>query len=320
MMFTFSHGGFTPLLFAAREGALDAARMLLSTGADVNLSDPEGISPLVVAIINGHYDTAALLIQRGANVNAADVDGRTALYAAVDMHTLGWTLNRPSPPQKDAEHDSLDVVTLLLDRGANPNAALLRAAKPRKLLVFGIELLTAGTTPLLRAAAEVDVPVQRLLLKHGADPNLATHHQTTALMLAAGLGWKDVYSHGSEGDAIQFMKVCLERGADVNAANWEGNTALHGAAQRGSTAFVDFLVANGARLNAKNKLDRTPLDEALAYFPPREQAAIRLRDVMVKNGIPIELARRTGPQCCGGCDCKDDLKRTEGAKNEAPKR
>jgi ankyrin repeat protein len=188
------------------------------------------------------------------------------------------------------------------------------------MLVFGIELLTAGTTPLLRAASQADVPVLRRLLAHGADTNIPTKDQTTALMLAAGLGWKDVYSQASEADAIEFMKACLDRGADVNAANVQGDTALHGAAQRGSPSLVDFLVARGATLNLKNKQGRTPLDEALAYFPPREQAAVRLRDIMVKNSIPIELFKRTGPQCCGGCDCTKDLKRPDRGKDEAPKR
>jgi uncharacterized protein len=308
MSFTYSKGRMTPLLFAAREGALDAARVLLSAGADANLADPDGISPLLLAIINGHYDTAALLIAHGVDLNAADIDGRTALYAAVDMHTLGWTLNRPAPPSRDGRYESLDVVRQLLNKGANPNPTLTRAVRPRKLLVFGIDTLTAGATPLLRAATQMDLPVLRLLLEHGADPNLTTRQQTTALMLAAGLGWKDVYSQGTEADAIEFMKICLERGAQVNATDDKGNTALHGAAQRGSAAVIDFLVDHGARLDAENRQGRTPLDEALAAFPPREQAAERMRDVMTRRGIPIAAPKPTGPRCCGGCDCSKDLK------------
>jgi ankyrin repeat protein len=308
MSFTFSKGGLTPLMFAAREGALAAARVLLDAGADANLADPDGISPLIVAIINGHYDTAALFIEEGVNLDAADTDGRTALYAAVDMHSLGWTLNRPAPPTRDGRYDSLDIVTKLLDKGAKPNSALTRAVRPRKLLVFGIDTLTAGATPVLRAATQMDLPVLRVLLDHGADPNLATGQRVTALMLAAGLGWKDVYSQGTELDAIEFMKTCLERGANVNGTDDNGNTALHGAAQRGSTAVIDFLIEKGGRLDAANKKGRTPLDEALAYFPPREQAAARLREVMTQRGIPIAPPKPTGPRCCGGCDCSKDLK------------
>jgi ankyrin repeat protein len=308
MSFTYSKGGLTPLLFAAREGALASARVLLSAGADANRADPDGITPLLLAIFNGHYDTASLLIAHGVDLNAADVDGRTALYAAVDMHTLGWTLNRPAPPARDARYDSLDIVTQLLDKGANPNPRLTRLVKPRKLLVFGIDILTAGATPVLRAATQADLPVLRVLLEHGADPNLTTVQQATALMLAAGLGYRDVYSQGTDADSIEFMKVTLEHGAQVNATDDKGNTALHGAAQRGSTSVIDFLIDHGARLDATNAQGRTPLDEAQASFPPREQAAERLRDVMTRRGIPILKPRPAGPRCCGGCDCSKDLK------------
>jgi ankyrin repeat protein len=308
MSFTYSKGGLTPLLFASREGALGSARALLIGGADPNLADPDGITPLVLAIINGHYDTAALLIDAGVDLNTVDTDGRTALYAAVDMHTLGWTLNRPAPPLRDGRYDSLDIVRLLLDKGASANPRLARAVRPRKILVFGIDILTAGATPLLRAATQTDLPVLHALLEHGADPNLTTGHQATALMLAAGLGWKDVYSQGTDADAIEFMKVCLSRGADINATDENGQTALHGAAQRGSPSVIDFLISRGARLDVKNRQNRTPLDEALAYFPPREPAAVRLRELMTARGIPIEPPKRTGPRCCGGCDCTKDLK------------
>jgi len=311
MSFTYSKGGMTPLLFAAREGAVASTRVLLTAGADADLADPDGISPLLLAVINGHYDVASLLIGHGVNLNAADVDGRTALYAAVDMHTLGWTLNRPAPPVRDGRYDSLDIVTQLLAKGANPNATLTRLVRPRKLLVFGIDILTAGSTPLLRAATQADLPVLRVLLQHRADPNLTTAQGVTALMLAAGLGWKDVYSQGSEADAVEFMKASLEFGAQIDAVDDKGNTALHGAAQRGSIAVIDFLIDHGASLDARNGQGRTPLDEALAYFPPREQAAQRLRDVMTRRGIPILPPKPAGPRCCGGCDCSKDLKPAE---------
>ena len=120
------------------------------------------------------------------------------------------------PADENGRYDSLDIVTKLLDKGAKPNPALTRAVRPRKLLVFGIDILTAGATPVLRAATQMDLPVLRALLDYGADPNLATGQGVTALMLAAGLGWKDVYSQGTEADAIEFMKICLEGGANLN--------------------------------------------------------------------------------------------------------
>jgi ankyrin repeat protein len=287
---TFPRGGFSALMFAARQGALESARALAAAGADVNLRNPDGVSTLVLALINGHFDVAGLLIDKGADVKATEPGGRTPLWAAVDIHTLEYTLNRPPPAWNDTL-DAVDVVKRLLDRGADPNAALRQPLRPRKVNTTNPGLLGAGATPLMRAATHADMPVIRLLLDKGADSNAVTEIHTTPLMLAAGLGWRDLYSGGSERDAIDFITMCLERGADINAANDQGNTALHGAAQRGSAALVQFLADRGARLDAKNRQGLTPLDEALRFAPSRERAAAVLRDLMVKQGIPIYLAR-----------------------------
>jgi hypothetical protein len=103
------------------------------------------------------------------------------------------------------------------------------------------------------------------------DPLLKQPNQTTALMLAAGLGWRDgspaapSYDQGSEQDAIEAIKLCLQAGTDINAATSTGETALHAAITgRGSESIVRFLVASGANLDAKNKQGRTPLDVAVA--------------------------------------------------------
>jgi ankyrin repeat protein len=292
---TFPRGGFTALMFAARQGALDVARKLVDARADVNVRDPDGIGALVVAIINGHYDVAGFLIDHGADVNAAEPGGRTPLWAAVDMHTLEYTLNRPPPAWHDSI-DSLEVVRRLLEHGANPNAVLIQPIKPRKVNVTSPALLGAGATPLLRAATHGDVAVLRLLVAKGADPNLATRAHTTALMLAAGLGWRDLYSGGSDSDALEFLKTCLEHGADVNATNDQGSTALHGAAERGSPVLIDFLAAHGASLEVKNKRGQTPLDEALGFAPVREKAAARLRELMMKRGIAISAPKIVAPE------------------------
>ena len=122
LLTTFPRGGLTPLLFAARQGSLDATRALIDAGADVNLADPEGISPMVLAIRNGHYEVAALLLEKGADVNAGDRVNRTPLYMAVDMHSLDWIQNRPAPKAEGAL-DSLDLVKLLLERGAKTRRA-----------------------------------------------------------------------------------------------------------------------------------------------------------------------------------------------------
>jgi len=288
---TFPRGGFSALTFAARQGALESARALVAGGADVNVRDPDGIGPLAVALVNAHYDTAAVLVEAGADVNTIEPGGRTPLWIAVDMHTLEYTLNRPAPSTSD-RLDSIDIVRLLLERGANPNARLRQAVRPRKVNTTNPQLLGPGATPLMRAATHADLAALRLLLAHRADPNAVTEIKTTPLMLAAGLGWRDLYSGGSEADAIEFITTCLERGADVNAANDQGNTALHGAAQRGSEQLVRFLVSRGARLDAANKQGFTPLDEALRFAPVREGAAAVLRELMRARGITIKPSQK----------------------------
>jgi uncharacterized protein len=292
---TFPRGGFTALMFAARQGALESARVLLAAKADVNLRDPEGLGALVIAILNGHYDVAALLIEQGADVNAAEPGGRTALWAAVDMHTLEYTLNRPPPVWNDTL-DSLSIAKRLLEKGADPNPKLIRPVRARKVNSTNNRLLGIGSTPLLRAASHADVEALRLLLEQGADSNLANESGTTALMLAAGLGWRELYSGGSEADAIEFMKICMEKGANVNDANQEGNTPLHGAAQRGSQALIRFLIAAGAKLDTKNKRGLTPLDEALAFAPVREEAAALIREQMVAKGITVTVTKGAAPE------------------------
>jgi uncharacterized protein len=261
----FPHGGFTPLLFAAREGALDAARTLTGAGADLNLADPDGISPLSMAIINAHYDIAALLIDKGADVKAADRVGRMPLFFATDMHTLEWLFSRPVP-KASGELDSPDIVARLLDKGADPNARLTGRPFILHHNATGNRTLIEGSTPFMKAATTSDVELMRLLLARGADPKIATRNNTTALMAAAGLNWVDISSLGSEDASIAAVQMCLDAGLDINAANDLGETAMHGAAQRGADKVIRFLAAKGANLEPKDKSGRTPMDEAIGQL------------------------------------------------------
>jgi len=262
-------GGLTPLLFAARQGCLECARVLVKSGAQINAADPNNISPLLMAVINGHYDIAGFLLDQGADPNAADETGRTALYAAVDMHSMPAS-GRPPPNELDNHLTSMDLIQALLAHGANVNAQLKKMQPYRtKLDRADDTMLDAGTTPMLRAAKAGDVQVMQTLLAKGGDVKLPNKFGITSLMAAAGLGTKGVDSIGrkkTETEAIASIKLCLEAGADVNAADSQGQTALHGAAEWGWDRVVQFLVDHGANLDVKDKRGHTPLDAAMGLL------------------------------------------------------
>ena len=137
-------GGLTSLMFAARQGAIETAQVLLAAGADLNVAEPQyGFTAMQTAIFNGHYDMAAFLIEKGADVN----DG--SLYIAVEMRNLATYSNRPNPPEIDRRLTSLDVVTQLLNRGADPNLPYTKTIPPRQ--AQGNINVTPGATPLFRA-------------------------------------------------------------------------------------------------------------------------------------------------------------------------
>jgi ankyrin repeat protein len=175
--------------------------------------------------------------------------------------------NRPSPKVIDNQVTSLELIKMLLDKGANVNAQLKKQQPYRAKLDRGQDtMLTTGTTPLLRAAKAADLPAMRLLLARGADPKLATRAGITPLMAAAGLGSKEEDATGrfkTEADAIEAIQFCLDAGDDINAANGQGQTALHAAALKGYDKVVEFLAGHGANVNAKDKQGKTPLDAAL---------------------------------------------------------
>jgi uncharacterized protein len=262
-------GGLTPLLFAARQGCLDCARILMKSGAEINAADPNDISPMLLATINGHYDVAAFLLDQGADANIADETGRTALYAAVDMHTMPES-NRPSPRETDNKLTSMDLIRALMAHGANVNVQLKKQQPYRTKLDRGDDtMLGTGTTPMLRAAKAGDAEVIQALLAKNADPKIPTKSGITPLMAAAGLGTKEEDTTArkkTEAEAIASIKLCLDAGVDVNAADNQGDTALHGAAQKGWDQVVQFLLDHGARLDVKDKRGRTPLDAAMGLM------------------------------------------------------
>jgi ankyrin repeat protein len=258
-------GGLTPLLYAARQGCLECAKALVEAGADVNLIDPDGVTPLLMATENFHFDLAAYLLGKRADPNRWDWWGRAPLYAAVDLNTLPYG-GRPDHISLDST-TCLKLIELLLNAGANPNAQLKLFPPYRALGADrgGDSLLSIGTTPLLRAARAGDVAAIRLLLAHGAHPDLGNNTDVTPLMAAAGVGSTTVDTRGkykTQAEAIASIEALLAAGADINAADRRGQTAAHGAAFWGYDDVVRALAQHHAKLDAKDARGMTPLDAA----------------------------------------------------------
>ena len=296
-------GGLTPLLYAARDGKLESAKVLISAGADVNIVDPDLHTALILALVNGHFDVAGALIQAGADVNMEDKVGQTALYAAVNGHTVPAS-NRPAPRETDDTLSSLDVIRMLLDKGARVDAPL-RAQVPyrTKLDRGGDGVLGVGTTPLVRAAKSADVPVIKLLLERGANAKRATRNGVSAVMMAANVSAREEDMTGrnkTQKEAIESIRLLMAAGADVKGSDTQGRTAMHGAALWGMTDVVRFLAQTGAEINIKDKRGLTPLDHAMGLAGgfgfdgnsgvTREDTARAIRELGGMPGSPTGAA------------------------------
>ena len=259
-------GAQTPLMFAAREGCATCVPILAAAKADLNATDMDDkLTPLIMALLNGKYDAANALIQAGADVNMADNLGRVPLHVAVDDHTMPIS-NRPSPKEVDEELSSLDIIKALLEKGAEVNIQLKAQFPYRTKLDRGADgMLGAGTTPLIRAAKSADHVAMKLLLEKGSDVKLATRNGVTPLMAAAGVGTNDADTTGRykpQPDIIESLRLCLDAGADINAVDSTGRSALFGAAQQGFDKVVQFLADRGAQVDLKDRNGRTALDAA----------------------------------------------------------
>ena len=268
-------GGMSPLLYAARDGRLDIAKLLVAAKADVNQTEANGIPPLLMAITNDHVDVARFLLEHDAGVNTSDSWGRTPIWAAIEV--------RNRDMGRGGEHDidrtaALDLITTLIQRGADVNART-KEYSPIRRWVSPLNDISwvdfTGQTPFLRAALSGDITAMRLLLAHGADPNISTFAGTTALMAAAGVNWAENQTFTESPESLMAaLKLCVEKGADVNAKNSMGITAVIGAANRGSDDMLEYLVQQGAKL-VKDNEGRTPLVWAAGVFlatnPPEEK-------------------------------------------------
>lgn len=259
-------GGMSALLFAAREGCVSCITALLDAGANIDAATPKGITALLIAIINGHYDAAWTLIQAGANVNLNDDTNRSPLYAAVHFNTMPES-NRPSPNVFDDEHTAYQLMELLLEKGADVNVQLSDLIPFRLKLDRGTDsMLTAGTTPFLRAAKSADLAAMKLLLNYGADASLSTSAGINPLMTAASLASKESDTTGrykTEKDMIAAIRLCMAQGLDINAKANDGRTAIFGAATFGFTEVVRFLHEQGAIVDYQDSKGLSPLDAAM---------------------------------------------------------
>jgi serine/threonine-protein phosphatase 6 regulatory ankyrin repeat subunit B len=296
-------GGFSALLYAAREGCLGCAKALAEGGADLNLTDRDGTTPLLMSLLNSHFDLAAYLIGKGANVNKWDWYGQTPLYAAVDLNTVPHG-GRPDRPSLDLTPGT-EVIKMLLKAGANPNAQL-KLAQPYRAVGpdRGADgMITIGSTPLLRAAKAFDVDAIKLLIEGGAVVDLPNNAGYTPVMAAAGLGSRDHDTRGRfltedvQTKSIEALRVLIKAGADVNARDNRGQTPVHGAAFWGWTDVVQFLADNGAKLDVKDNQGKTPLDSAMGRAGGNSRGGQRV-EVFPKTGALIEklLAQGTTPK------------------------
>jgi uncharacterized protein len=307
-------GELTPLVYAARTGSVDASRVLLEAGADVNQPTRYGWTPLLAATQNRNYRLGKFLIEHGADVNLANKGGWTPLYLATDNRNLeGGDYPTPAP-----DMDHLEYIKLLLEAGADPNARMIESTETRT--VFTNQWLDEeGATAFLRASQSGDVELMRLLLERGADPHLNTRLGVTPLAVAAGIGWVEgVTSEWSVDKTVEAVQMLLELGIDPDYQADTGRVALHGAAHKGATEVVRVLVAAGARMDIRdfgNTDNRgSPELAAHTWLPidyadglvrvgvqsaiPHPETAKALRELMQAAGLDAPPEGRTLESIC----------------------
>ena len=246
-------GGFTPLLYAARENCMACVEVLLDNGADIDLPDPDGVSPLHVAIMNANWDLAKQLLEAGADVNQWDIFGEAPLFTVVGNYTRADGGRGSIDPLN--ETDGMTILRMLLDGGANTNMQLFfRPANVRG------STNTRGSTPLIRAATNADLEIINLLLEYGADAKLnMADRQTPIHAVLAG--------RASEPQALEVIRVLYEAGAEVNPValvnhreEIRGGTALHVAVRKRYEDVIRELASYGIDMNAKDQDGLTALD------------------------------------------------------------
>jgi ankyrin repeat protein len=315
-----TQGGLTPLHIAARQGQLEAVKVLLDAGAEINRpSAGDRITPITVAVINGQYDIAKFLLEKGADPRLAEDNGVTPLYAVLNCQ---WAPKALYPQPRAYEQQKvtyLDLMKSLLDKGADPNVRLKRKVwySGYNFDLSGVD--EYGATPFWRAAYASDVDAMKLLISYGADPNVPTMRTpgrprtgdgqrdvkdvsglpmipvggpgVPPLLAAAGQGYGEGFAANSHrfapGGMMAAVKYLIEDlHADVNARDHEGNTALHNAASRGDVEMIKYLVSKGADVKVTNRFGQTTADMAngpVQRIQPFPEALALLESLGAKN-------------------------------------
>ena len=279
-------GGLTPLVFAAREGDIESARALLDAGANINQTTEYGWTPLLTAVNNRNYRLAMFLLDRGADPNLANKGGWNPLYLATDNRNIeGGDYPVPKP---DLDH--LEIITALLDKGANPNAPVKENTLTRT--IFTMQWFwEEGATPFIRAAQSSDTALMKLLVKYNADPQARTVLGDNAMTASAGIGWVEgVTYERSAKENVEAMRMLLDLGLDPNHANNEGRTPLMGAAIKGRSDVVLLLVERGAKLETRDKGNRDT-DKVGSAAAGHTWQAIDYAEGLVRVGVQSAIAR-----------------------------
>jgi ankyrin len=279
-------GGLTALTFAAREGDLESAKLLIDAGAEINQTTEYGWTPLLTATNNRHYLLGKYLVEHGADVNKPNKGNWTPIYIATDNRNIeGGDYPVPKP-----DMDHLEYIKLLLEHGADPNAR----AKDNTLTrtIFTMQwFYEDGCTPFVRAAQSSDIELMQLLLDWGADPFIRTEYGDTALTAAGGVGWVEGVTHEWSPKAnLEAIKMLVYLGIDVNGANRDGRTALMGAALKGRNDVVQFLVDHGAKLDQRDSGSRDT-GTASSKLAGHTWDALDYADGLVRVGVQSAVAR-----------------------------
>jgi ankyrin repeat protein len=291
-----AQGGLTALHFATRQGAAHAVAALVEGGVPVNLPSPgDKATPLLVALINGHFDIAAYLLEHGADANMVSDAGVSPLYATLNVQWAPIAAYPQPRAHLQQGRTYLDMMRLLLDKGADPNQRLKRKVWYSSYNFDQSSVDEIGATPFWRAAYAADIEAMKMLVAAGADPAVSTMKplsrrfqpeggasavdrsglppvpvggpNVTPLQAAAGVGYGFGFAanshHYAETGMLPAVKYLVEEtGADVNAVDADGNTAVHHAAARGDNDMILYLVSKGAVVTKVNRTGQTTVDMA----------------------------------------------------------